>query len=603
MPRYTEAVSKSSDEPAPVRLTGQSLREAAGLFAYLWPYRGKFAAALLGLLASALLLLSFPKIAGELVNQALQKNAEGVPTGDINHVALALLLVLGLQAFFAFWQALWFAEVGERSLADMRRDAYSRLIRLPMAFFAKRRVGELTSRVAADLALIQDTLIVTVPHLLRQTTLLVGGVILIAYTSPRLTLVMLLALPVLIGLAAFFGKRIRKASRDAQDRLAEGGVVVEETLQGVFNVKAFGNEAFEQARYQDHLGAFVTAALRSARARAAFISFIIFALLGAIVLVLWFGAMLVQSGELRGGDLAGFLLYTMFVGGAMGSFAEVYGQVQRAVGATGRVREILAETPEALDPPADVRRIRGDVEFVGVRFRYPSRPDIQVLKDINLHARPGERIALVGPSGAGKSTLVALLLRFYEPEAGRLLVDGRAAADYSLAELRGQIAVVPQEVLLFGGTVAENIAYGRPGASEEALIDAAKKANAHDFIAGFPEGYQTRVGERGVQLSGGQRQRVAIARAILKDPALLILDEATSSLDSESEYLVQQALETLMHGRTSFIIAHRLATIRTADRIYVIKAGETVESGTHAELIERSDGVYRNLSELQFDVR
>jgi ATP-binding cassette subfamily B protein len=604
MARYSAAPTTAGDEPAPVKLTGQSLREAASLFRYLSPYRTKFLAALLGLFLSASLLLSFPMIAGELVKRAIQKGPDGSATGDIHQVALLLLLVLGLQAFFSFWQSLWFSEVGERSLADLRGDAYARLIRLPMVFFAQRRVGELTSRVAADLALIQDTLIATLPHLIRQSLLLVAGVALIAWTSPRLTLIMLLALPVLIGIAAVFGRRIRKASHDAQDRLADSSVVVEETLQGVFNVKAFGNEGFEQARYQQHLQQFVNTALRSARARAAFISFIIFALLGTIVLVLWSGAMLVQSGNLNEGDLASFVLYTMFVAGAMGSLPEVYSQLQRAVGATARVREILGETPENLGTATEpARRIAGDVEFVGAQFRYPSRPDIQVLRNINLHARAGERVALVGPSGAGKSTLVSLLLRFYEPEAGRLLIDGRDARDYPLAELRAQMAVVPQEVMLFGGTIAENIAYGRPGASEAEIIDAARKANAHDFVMSFPEGYQTRVGERGIQLSGGQRQRVAIARAILRDPAILILDEATSSLDSESESLVQQALETLMHGRTSLIIAHRLATVRTADRIYVIKDGQTIESGKHAELIQRTDGVYRNLSELQFDLR
>jgi ATP-binding cassette subfamily B protein len=298
----------------------------------------------------------------------------------------------------------------------------------------------------------------------------------------------------------------------------------------------------------------------------------------------------------------------MFVSGAMGSFAELYSQFQRALGASQRVREILHEAPEvpALPPPDGSvpahRRLRGDVVFDRVTFRYPSRPEVLVLKDVSLSARAGERIALVGPSGAGKSTIVALLLRFYDPEGGGIRIDGRDAREYAREELRGQMAVVPQEVLLFGGTVAENIAYGRPGASPAQIEDAARKANAHDFIMSFPDGYQTRVGERGIQLSGGQRQRVAIARAILKDPAILLLDEATSSLDSESESLVQEALETLMHGRTSLIIAHRLATVRTADRIFVIKEGETVESGTHGELVGRANGVYRNLSELQFDL-
>jgi ABC-type multidrug transport system fused ATPase/permease subunit len=304
------------------------------------------------------------------------------------------------------------------------------------------------------------------------------------------------------------------------------------------------------------------------------------------------------------------MLYTMFVGGAMGSFAEMYSEIQRALGATQRVRELLRELPEPTtsERPAPAGRnhkprLRGDVKLEEVSFSYPSRPDVQVLKKLALSACAGERVALVGPSGAGKSTIVALLLRFYEPDSGRLLFDGRDARDYALPELRNQLAMVPQDVILFGGSIADNIAYGKPGASAEEIIDAARKANAHEFIEGFPEGYRTLVGERGIQLSGGQRQRVAIARAILKDPAILLLDEATSALDSESESLVQQALDALMAGRTSFIIAHRLATIRTADCIYVIKDGTTVESGTHAELIAQEDGLYRTLSELQFDLR
>jgi ATP-binding cassette subfamily B protein len=612
MPRYSRRrdADRADDLPPP-KLTRQALRELGELLAYLLPYWRKFVAALVALFCSSLLALTFPYIAGNLVDSALnhQPSEPGAFwRGDINQVALALILLLACQAAFSFCQSLWFAEVGERTLAALRRDCYARLICLPMGFYSQRRVGELTSRIASDLATMQDTLIGSLPHLLRQVTILSGGVGLIALTSWKLTLVMLASLPVLIAVAAFFGRKIRKAARGAQDRLADTNVILEETLQGIVNVKAFVNEGYELGRYHRGLQEFVTTALRGARFRAAFVSFIVFALFGAIVLVLWVGAGMVERHTLTAGQLTRFLLYTMFVSGAMGSFAELYSQFQRTLGASQRVREILHETPEvpALPPPdgaAQARpRLRGDVVFDRVTFRYPSRPEIQVLKDVTLSTRAGERIALVGPSGAGKSTIVALLLRFYDPEGGRILIDGRDAREYAREDLRGQMAVVPQEVLLFGGTVAENIAYGRPGASQAEIEDAARKANAHAFISGFPEGYETRVGERGIQLSGGQRQRVAIARAILKDPAILLLDEATSSLDSESESLVQEALETLMHGRTSLIIAHRLATVRTADRIFVIKEGETVESGTHAELVGRANGVYRNLSDLQFDL-
>lgn len=609
MPRYSRS-AHPGDEAPKVKLTNESLRAVADLLHYLRPYRWRFAAALAAMLGSSVLAVSFPYFAGSLVDAALGRTGEQSWMRSVNQVTLVLLGIMAVHAFSAFLQSLWFNEVGERTLADLRRDTYARLIRLPMTFFAGRRVGELTSRIASDLALIQDSLIVTLPHLLRQVTLLAGGLILISATSGRLTLFMLGSLPFVILVAAVFGGRIRAVSRQAQDRLADGNVIVEETLQGVLNVKAFGNEQYEVERYGASLTAFLTTAIRGARYRATFVAFIIFALFGALVLVLWYGATLVHRGELSAGELARFLLATMFVAGALGSFADLYGQIQRTVGAGERVREILREQPEmyghirATVPTGPVAAVlKGDVEYVGVTFRYPSRPDVAVLRSIDLRIQAGERVALVGPSGAGKSTIVALLLRLYEPEAGRILIDGKDARDYGLAELRSRMAIVPQEVLLFGGTIAENIAYGRPGAREEEIADAASKANALDFIQQFPEGFRTRVGERGVQLSGGQRQRIAIARAILKDPAILILDEATSSLDSESESLVQHALDALMHGRTSLIIAHRLSTVRGADRIFVIKDGQTVEAGTHAELVDRADGLYRMLSQLQLDLK
>jgi ATP-binding cassette subfamily B protein len=600
MARHSRGSTPADDVP-PVALTGRSLRQAAGLMRYLRPYRIKFAGALAALTVSSILGLAFPYVAGRLVNGALTaRDADAPWTASVDATALALVCVLAFQAGFSFLQALLFGEVGERSLTDLRRDAYSRLIRLPMSFHASRRVGELSSRIAADLAQIQDTLITTTPHFLRQCAMLVGGVALIAWTSGRLTVVMLSAFPPLIAVAVVFGRLIRRNSKDAQDRLADSNVVVEETLQGIAVVKAFANEGYEESRYGTSLDGFLKAVLRGARYRGAFISFIIFALFGAVVLVLWYGSRLVQAGELSVGSLTSFMLYTLFVAGAMGSFAEIYSQIQRTLGASQRVLEILGERTESDEPAATpLPRLRGDVAFEDVAFRYPSRKDVAVVRGVSLEARSGERIALVGPSGAGKSTLVSLLLRFYDPDAGRVLVDGRDVRDYPLHELRSQMAVVPQDVLLFGGSIADNIAYGRPGAAQEEIVAAARKANAHEFIEGFPEGYQTRVGERGVQLSGGQRQRVAIARAILRDPAVLILDEATSSLDSESESLVLQALDRLMQGRTSLIIAHRLSTVRGADRIYVLKEGQTVESGTHAELVTREDGVYRNLTQLQ----
>ena len=560
---------------------------------------------MVSLFTGSLLSLAFPYLAGSIVDAAVLHTKDGGSLAGVDQTALLLMGILTVQACFSYFHSLSFATVGQRSLVDLRRDTYARLISLPMTFFAQRRVGELASRLSADMIQIEDTLISVLPQFLRQATLLIGGIALIAFTSLKLTGIILASFPLLTVVAIVFGRKTRKISREAQDRLADTATIVEETLQGIVNVKAFANEGYELTRYHEGLGRFLTSTLRGARLRAAFIAFIVLALFGSIVLVLWSGARLLQQGEITFGDLTRFILYTTFVAGAMGQFAELYSQLQKAIGATQRVRELLRETGEveALlgpTPPSTLPRLRGDVVFENVHFTYPSRQGVEVLHGINLAANSGQRIAFVGPSGAGKSTLISLLLRLYDPSAGRLLIDGRDARDYRLTELRGQMSMVPQEVLLFGGTIAENIAYGRPGASKEEVEQAARQANAHEFIQAFPEGYATLVGDRGIKLSGGQRQRVAIARAILKNPAILILDEATSSLDSESERLIQEALETLMHGRTSFIIAHRLATVRHVDRIIVIAGGRVVESGTHDELQAIEDGVYRRLAALQF---
>ena len=591
-------------------LTRESIREMWGLAVYLRPYRTRLLAGLLTLLVSASLGLAFPLLAGVLVDTALRPGLASVPglgIVSLNGVALLLAVSVSVQALASFNSALVFNRIGQSALADLRRDCYGRLIALPMAFFAQRRVGELTSRVSTDVAQIEGALIDAVPQMTRQTIFLIGGIILIALTSGQLTAVMLGTLPLLIAAAVFFGRRLRRFSRETQDQLAATNTIVEETLQAIASVKAFANERFERARYGRRNDLVLAAAWKAARWRAVFVAFFILALFGGIVIVLWFGARLLQAGQISPGELTRFVLYTTFVAGAMGQAAELFSQLQKTVGATQRVRELLRETPEAVDTDANarqaetsVKRLRGDVVFAGVTFRYPSRPDAPVLNRIELTARPGERVALVGPSGAGKSTLTALLMRFYDPDEGTIRIDGRDSKDYPLAWLRGQMAIVPQDILLFGGTIAENIAYGRPGATGAEIKEAARLANADEFIVALPDGYETLVGDRGTQMSGGQRQRVAIARAILKDPAILILDEATSSLDSESEHLVQSALDRLMSGRTTFIIAHRLSTIRTADRIAVIEAGRVVENGTHETLSAVADGVYRRLSTLQF---
>lgn len=594
---YDENPSGVADLPA-TRLTAESLRAARWAIGYLWPYRVRVVVALAAQLASTSLGLVFPFATGRLIDAALGRSDSGV-----NAVALALIGVLGLQAVCSFTGSINLLTGVERAIADMRRDTYARLICLPMRFYSARRVGELTGRIAGDLSRIETTLSDTLPHFFRQAILLAGGVALIAVTSLKLAAVMLLTVPPLVLIAVVFGRKLRQIAKDGQDRLADTNVIVEETLQGVATVKAFTNEPFEIARYRTGMDRVVEVALRGAWWDASFVAFIIFALFGGIVLVLWCGARMVETGTLTPGELAGFMLYTAYVAGALGSFAEVFGQLQQSLGATERVREILREMPEGVATAATAApcvRLLGHVVMEDVIFRYPSRPEVEVLKGLSLEALPGQRVALVGPSGAGKSTAVALLLRYYDPDTGHVLFDGHEARSLSLSDLRGQVAVVPQDVVLFGGSIAENIAYGRPGASAAAVEDAARKAYAHDFIAAFPDGYATRVGERGVQLSGGQRQRVAIARAVLRDPALLILDEATSSLDAESERLVQLALASLMVGRTAVIIAHRLATVRGADQIYVMDAGRVVEQGTHDELAAKTGGLYRSLARLQF---
>ncbi len=587
----------ATTEPKP------SYREFADLLRYILPWRRRFIFAMLASFISMGFGLLFPYLVGNLLDAAIP--SVKVPTlppwmRDVNHVALFLAASLAAQAVLTFFSSYSFNKVGESAVVALRRDLYSRIISLPMRFFGEHRVGELSSRLSNDLSQIHDTLTFTFAQAIRQTMLLVGGVALIAVTSLRLSLVMISSFPVLLLLGIFFGRRIRKLSRTAQDRLAETATTVEETLQGIANVKAFGNEQHETQRYAAGLDGFLKIVLKSARLRAGLISFIIVGIFGSIVLVMWYGARLMQAGVLTHGELTRFVLYTIFVGGGVSSFAEIFTQIQKTLGATQRVRELLAEEPEQLSNAKTAERLGGAVTFDHVSFRYPSRPDLPVLRELSLVAKPGERIALVGPSGAGKSTIVSLLLRFYEPESGRILFDGRPAADFELHTVRGNMAIVPQEVLLFGGSIRENIAYGRPGASDEEIRNAAARAHCVEFIDRFPEGFETLVGERGVKLSGGQRQRIAIARALLRDPAILILDEATSSLDSESEQLIQSALTALLENRTAFIVAHRLSTIRQCDRIYVIESGSVTESGTHEELIVREGGTYRRLAELQF---
>jgi ABC transporter fused permease/ATP-binding protein len=579
-----------------VKLTKENLSKVRKLLTYFRPHMGKYALGLMFLFFTGLTALAFPLLIGRMVN-----SATGAMLQDIDRIALILLVVFILQSVFSYFRIYLFVNVTEHVLAALRRDTYSHLIRLPMNFFSKRRVGELNSRIASDINMLSDTFTTVVAEFLRQAMLIVGGIAFLAYTSVKLTVMILLSVPVIAILAVVFGRAIRKISKETQDRIADSNTIVEETMAGIASVKAFANERFEIVRYGKSTNDIVSVALRGARARGLFASFIIFCLFGGVVFVIWYGVRLVNMGEMGVGDMFQFVLYSMFVGASIGGIAEMYAQMQKALGAAERVLEILDEQAEPFSGstmPLE-QPIAGRMEFRNVNFRYASRQEMQVLHDVSFVAEPGETIALVGPSGSGKSTIAALVLRFYDPETGSITFDGRDAKEFDLEALRANMAMVPQDVMLFGGTIRENIEYGRPGASVAEIEEAARNANAHDFINSFPEGYETVVGERGVKLSGGQRQRIAIARAVLKDPRILILDEATSSLDSESERLVQEALDKLMKGRTSLVIAHRLSTIRNAHRIVVLDKGHITEVGSHRELLEKEGGLYRNLLELQ----
>jgi len=561
---------------------------------------------MLFLFMSSLVGLAFPQFLGALIDAAQGKHKFSFLPGTLNGIGLVALVVLLAQAFVSFFRVLWFVQVAERSLADIRRDTYFKLITLPMNFFSNRRVGELNSRISADLSQIQDAITTTLAEMIRQLILLTGGITFLIIVSPRLTLTLLMMMPVLVIVAVVFGRFIRKLSRQAQDKLAESNTVVEETLQGIANVKAFVNEAFEAGRYNKNLRDVVKLAVKGAKFRGLFASFVVFCLFGAIVAVIWYGSVMVSHHELTIGKLIQFVIYGVFVAASMGSFPELYGNMQKAVGASERVLEILDETGEdvSINEADNVikEKIEGNLSFSNVVFAYPSRPELTVLKDISFDAAAGQKIAIVGPSGSGKSTMAALILQFYHPQSGTIYFDDKPSEYFSLTDIRNQVAIVPQDVMLFGGTIQENIAYGKLSATKDEIIQAAQRANADQFITSFPEGYDTVVGERGVKLSGGQRQRIAIARALLKNPSILILDEATSSLDSESERLVQEALEELMKNRTSIIIAHRLSTIREADKIIVLEKGHIIESGNHRELISNEQGLYRYLSSLQFEV-
>lgn len=588
---------KYSKEDAPkAKINKDSIKRASRLFTYGKQHNWKYFTGFLFLLLTSATALLFPALMGKLVDAAKVKDIS-----TANYFGIILLIVLLAQSVFSYFRIYLFVSYTENTLANLRQQLYAHIIKLPMAYFAQKRVGELNSRLSSDVVMVQDTLTTTIAEFTRQFILIIGGIVLLGFISAQLTILMLSIVPVVAIAAVFFGRFIRKFSREVQDKVAEANTIVEETLQGIANVKAFTNEVFENMRYKKSTLEIVEKATKGGVFRGAFASFIIFCIFGSIIAVVWYGVLLTIQNNLSIGELISFVLYSVFVGASIGGIAELYAQIQRTIGATQRIFEILEESNENvdMDENAPVTKIAGNVDLKSISFAYPGRKEMQVLKSVTLSASAGETIAIVGPSGSGKSTLASLMLRFYDIDSGEILIDNKSIKSYSLTDLRKNIAIVPQDVLLFGGSILENIAYGKPNATFDEIAAAAKKANAFDFITSFPEQFETKVGERGIQLSGGQRQRIAIARAVLKNPSILILDEATSSLDSESERLVQEALDKLMVGRTSLVIAHRLSTIRNADKIIVIDKGTVKETGKHSELMHNKEGLYYNLTQLQ----
>ena len=589
-----------------VKLSKESYRKAKGIFSYLKPYSILFFIGWIFLFLSTTAGLVFPYLMGKLLGstgqtQNLNESVRMIDLDNINTVAISLFVLFGFQALFSFVRVVIFNNVTENTLRDMRNDAFTKLIYMPMDFFNRNKVGELTSRVSADITQIQETLRTTIAEFFRQVIIIVGGIAFLLFISWKLALIMLGTVPVMAIIAVIFGRFIRRLSKEAQDFTAQSNSIIEEALTGISNVKSFTNEIFILSKFKKSTQQTRDLNVKSGLWRGVFVSFIIFCLFGAIVFIVWQGLLMTQGQkpELSSEGFYQFVLFTIMMGASVGSLPDLYASIQKAIGSTENLMNVINEITEIEVNQGNARpQIMGKIKFENVSFSYPQRADIEVLKGVSFEVNKNQTLALVGASGSGKSTISNLLLKFYQPDSGTICIDNSKTSDFELTYLREHMAIVPQEVLLFSGTILENIRFGKPSATIEEVQEAAKKANAWEFISTFPEQLETEVGDRGIQLSGGQKQRIAIARAILKNPTILILDEATSALDSESERLVQEALEKLMEGRTSIVIAHRLSTIRNADQILVMQQGQIIERGKHEELIAQK-GVYSELVQLQ----
>ncbi|MCB9309238.1 MAG: ATP-binding cassette domain-containing protein [Lewinellaceae bacterium] len=596
-------MSKRRNAEESSRLSFSAIKRSLQVYRFIAPYKWYFIGAMFLLVLGSLIFMLLMGLPGEMANTAIGKPKFNLGL-QVKDYGWVFLIILILQGVLSYARTYLFAIVSEKGMADLRSQLYNTIITQPFTFFEEKRVGELISRITADVEQLQSAFSITLAEFIRQIVILIIGVVIIFIWTPKLSIIMLLTFPGIVIVSMIFGRYIRQFSKKRQDKLAEASTVVDETFQSFFIVKSFANEWFESIRYKKSINEIVQVSLKFAKARGLFFAFIITVLTGGIFFILWRGALMVENHTMESGDLFSFIIYTGLLGGAIASIGNLYTQLSGAIGATERILDILQSVPEVdLENASKTHAcaIKGDVDIKDVYFNYPSRRDVMVLKGVEMKISPGQKVALVGQSGSGKSTIAQLLMRFYSVSDGAILIDGKDIKDYNVSTLRNCIAIVPQEVILFGGTIRENIAYGKPNANEQDIIKAAEYSNCLEFIQSFPEGFETIVGERGVKLSGGQRQRIAIARAILKDPKILILDEATSSLDAESEKLVQEALEKLMEGRTSIIIAHRLATVKNVDTIYVLDKGKIVEKGHHDQLIQLEHGVYASLARLQFE--
>jgi ABC-type multidrug transport system fused ATPase/permease subunit len=589
-----------------VKITKSSIKKAKGIFTYLKPYAGIYFIGWIFLVLSTSAGLVFPYLMGKLLGAGaatsnMSEAIDLIDMSNINNVAIALFVLFGFQSLFSFIRVVLFNNVTENALRDLRNDAFSKLVYMPMDFFNRNKVGELTSRLSSDITQIQETLRTTIAEFFRQIIIVVGGILFLFFISWKLALIMLGTVPVMAIIAVIFGRYIRRLSKEAQDYVAESNSIVEEALTGIANVKAFTNELFIFSNYKKSTQQTRDLNVRSGIWRGLFVSFIIFCLFGAIVFIVWRGLLMTQGAhpELNREGFYQFVLFTIMMGASVGSLPDLYASVQKAIGSTENLMDIIhQETELQTNKGSRKDKLTGGIQFKQVRFSYPQRSDVEVLKEVSFEVKENQTLALVGQSGSGKSTISNLLLQFYTLNHGEISFDGIPANEMDLNALRDQMAIVPQEVILFSGSIRENILFGNPAATEEQIIEAAKQANAWEFIDAFPNKLETEVGDRGIQLSGGQKQRIAIARALLKNPTILILDEATSALDSESERLVQDALDKLMKGRTSIVIAHRLSTIRNADQILVLQSGKVEESGTHQSLMELK-GLYADYVGLQ----